>query len=83
MTPRIAPNGPILDADDYRRRFPDGASAPIPARPISKLGKDRRGGGQGVIAEFKRLRSELPGGRVRAFPVGAVQRLRPQSPRIP
>ena len=24
MTPRIAPNGPILDADDYRRRFPDG-----------------------------------------------------------
>jgi len=22
--PKIAPNGPILDADDYRRRFPDG-----------------------------------------------------------
>ena len=24
QTPRIAPTGPILDADDYRRRFPDG-----------------------------------------------------------
>jgi len=24
QTPRLAPNGPILDADDYRRRFPDG-----------------------------------------------------------
>jgi len=24
QSPRIAPNGPILDADDYRRRFPDG-----------------------------------------------------------
>jgi len=22
--PKIAPTGPILDADDYRRRFPDG-----------------------------------------------------------
>ncbi len=24
QSPRLAPNGPILDADDYRRRFPDG-----------------------------------------------------------
>lgn len=24
MTPKIAPTGPILDADDYRSRFPDG-----------------------------------------------------------
>lgn len=24
MSPKIAPTGPILDADDYRRRFPDG-----------------------------------------------------------
>jgi creatinine amidohydrolase len=24
QTPKIAPTGPILDADDYRRRFPDG-----------------------------------------------------------
>ena len=24
MTPKLAPSGPIYDADDYRRRFPDG-----------------------------------------------------------
>ena len=24
QSPRIAPTGPILDAEDYRRRFPDG-----------------------------------------------------------
>ncbi len=24
MTPKVAPTGPIYDADDYRRRFPDG-----------------------------------------------------------
>jgi creatinine amidohydrolase len=24
MEPRIAPRGPIIDAQDYRRRFPDG-----------------------------------------------------------
>ena len=24
MSPKIAPTGPILDADDYRKRFPDG-----------------------------------------------------------
>jgi creatinine amidohydrolase len=24
QNPTIAPTGPILDADDYRRRFPDG-----------------------------------------------------------
>ena len=24
MSPKIAPSGPIYDADDYRRRFPDG-----------------------------------------------------------
>ncbi len=24
MTPKLAPKGPIFDADDYRSRFPDG-----------------------------------------------------------
>jgi creatinine amidohydrolase len=31
MTPEIAPEGPIYDADDYRRRFPDGRIGANPA----------------------------------------------------
>ena len=32
MTPRIAPGGPIRDAVDYQRRFPDGRVASDPAQ---------------------------------------------------
>ena len=35
MDPPVAPTGPIYDAADYRRRFPDPASAPpLKSKPL-------------------------------------------------
>lgn len=39
MTPRIAPNGPILDAADYRRRFPDGRIGSDPSLATVEAGQ--------------------------------------------
>ncbi len=39
MSPAIAPNGPILDALDYRRRFPDGRIGSNPALASPEAGK--------------------------------------------
>ncbi len=38
MTPKIAPNGPIRDAADYRQRFPDGRIGSDPSQATPELG---------------------------------------------
>ncbi len=39
MSPKIAPVGPILDADDYRRRFPDGRIGSDPSQATIEAGE--------------------------------------------
>jgi len=54
MSPRIAPTGPILDADDYRRRFPDGRIGSDPAQANVEAGeKIIAAAVKAVIAEFR------------------------------
>ncbi|MCG8356766.1 MAG: creatininase family protein [Kiloniellales bacterium] len=39
LTPRVAGNGPIFDADDYRRRFPDGRIGSDPTLATVEIGE--------------------------------------------
>ncbi|MEE2698713.1 MAG: creatininase family protein [Pseudomonadota bacterium] len=39
MSPECAPDGPIYDADDYRRRFPDGRIGSNPGLANKEIGK--------------------------------------------
>src|SRR6185369_14665544 len=54
MTPKIAPNGPIYDAEDYRRRFPDGRIGSDPSQAsVEAGGKIVAAAVKGVISEFR------------------------------
>lgn len=53
MTPKIAPVGPIRDAQDYRRRFPDGRIGSDPSLASVEAGeKIVAAAVKGLIAEF-------------------------------
>src|SRR5258706_11111093 len=56
MTPKIAPNGPIYDADDYRRRFPDGRIGSDPSQASVEAGEQiGLAPVNGVMAEFPHI----------------------------
>ena len=54
ISPKVAPNGPIYDAEDYRRRFPDGRIGSDPSQASLEAGeKIVAAAVKAVIAEFR------------------------------
>jgi creatinine amidohydrolase len=59
MSPRIAPTGPIRDAADYRRRFPDGRIGSDPSQASPQAGGEIvRAAKQSLIADVARFFGE-------------------------
>lgn len=53
MNPKIAPSGPIFDAEDYRRRFPDGRIGSDPSQASVEAGeKIVKAAVKSVISDF-------------------------------
>src|SRR3982750_854085 len=56
MSPRIAPTGPIRDAEDYRRRFPDGRIGSDPSQANVEAGERIvEAAARGLITEFRQF----------------------------
>ena len=56
MSPKIAPTGPIRDAEDYRRRFPDGRIGSDPSQAnVEAGGRIVAAAVKAVIAEFRQF----------------------------
>jgi creatinine amidohydrolase len=56
MSPKIAPTGPILDAADFRRRYPDGRMGSDPSQASVAAGEKIVAlSVKGVIAEFRQF----------------------------
>ena len=61
MDPPIAPTGPIYDAADYRRRFPDGRIGSNPSLANPEAGKalfDKAL--RGIMSDYKPFSSDAP-----------------------
>ena len=56
MSPRIAPTGPIRDAEDFRRRFPDGRMGSDPSQANIEAGRRIvEAAVKAVISEFQQF----------------------------